>query len=95
MKRKLKFSPKDTGFHVIQRTHGNTWQVIATMEPELFSPLIGLFLIQVQGTYYRAETKMRKDAIGRQFPKTTAEPIEVFGEEEITESKIIGINTKS
>lgn len=68
-RRLVKFDPKQMVDHVLERKHNQTYQIVSC-QPETFSPLMGLFLINVAGVYYRTETKKRKDALGREFMKT-------------------------
>lgn len=74
-KRIVLFEENGTTRHVIERKHGNTYQVVAT-EPERFSPLLGLFLIFQGGQYHRLESRMKKDALGR--PQERIEVVQIY-----------------
>lgn len=74
-KRLVKFNAKDNSYHVLERKHGQTYQVVAC-DPETFSSLLGVTMIQKGGIYYRTKTKVKKDAFGR--PRQVSEVVGVI-----------------
>lgn len=89
-KRRIKFVLGDPCYHILQCVHGNTYQIIATEDKEMFTPLIGVFLIKEGDNYHRVIKKEVKDKFGRKQIQASVVMIDFVSDEEWKpKSKII------